>query len=192
MTPRHPPRFAVWLMETFNVGQALTGDVVERYARGRSRVWFWRQAMLAIVFESAKDLVTHKLLFVRAVLVGYGSLWALTSVGYFVLPLFMDVTPVRQLFVFRLLMMVMFMATGWLIGRFHRPYSGAMVLGFVAFVWLISGPQVVRNISNLLQHERFVPYVEAWFTNRVYASVFVITGGMLSAARARHPASVIE
>jgi len=179
-------------MEKFNVGQALTGDVIERYARGRSRVWFWRQAILAIVFESANDLVTHKLLFVRAVLVGYGSLWALTSVGYFVLPLFMDVTPVRQLFVFRLLMMVMFMATGWLIGRFHRPYSGAMVLGFVAFVWVISGPQVVRNISNLLQHERFLPYVEAWFTNRVYASVFVITGGMLSAARSRHPASVIE
>jgi len=192
MTPRQSPRFAVWLMETFNVGQALTGDVIERYARGRSRVWFWRQAILAIVFESAKDLVTHKLLFVRAVLVGYSSLWALTRVEYLVLPLFMDVTPVRQPFVFRLVMIVMFMSTGWLIGRFHRPYSGAMVLGFVAFVWLISGPQVVRNISNLLQHERFVPYVEAWFTNRVYASVFVITGGMLSAARSRHPASVIE
>jgi hypothetical protein len=180
MTPRHPPRFAIWLMETFNVGQALTGDVIERYARGRSRVWFWRQALLAIALGSVKDLVEHKLLFARALLVGYASLWALTNLAYMVVPLFMDVAPVRQVFVLRLLMFAIVMLIGWLIGRLHRPHSGAMVLGFVAVVWLLSGPQMVRNISNALQHERFRQYVEAWFMNRVYESVFMVAGGILS------------
>jgi hypothetical protein len=184
-----PPVVATWLMERFGVGKALVGDLVERYARRRSRVWFWRQALLAIALSSVKDLVEHKLLFARALLIGYASLWALTNLAYIVVPLFMDVAPVRQVFVLRLLMFAIVMLIGWLIGRLHRPYSGAMVLGFVAVVWLLSGPQIVRNISNVLQHERFRQYVEAWFMNRVYESVFMLAGGILSASRLRTEAS---
>lgn len=48
MTP-HPPRFALallnWLVPENN---PLIGDLVEEFERRRSRVWFWRQAIVAI------------------------------------------------------------------------------------------------------------------------------------------------
>ena len=52
MTPAAPPRFATWLLQHCGSGyrcESLAGDLIEEYHAGRSRVWYWRQVLLAIM-----------------------------------------------------------------------------------------------------------------------------------------------
>jgi uncharacterized protein involved in exopolysaccharide biosynthesis len=46
------PELAAWLLRTFGSGasiETLLGDLTEEYHAGRGRLWFWRQALAAIV-----------------------------------------------------------------------------------------------------------------------------------------------
>jgi hypothetical protein len=49
---RHPPACATWLLERFSGRyrrDALLGDLLEEYRRGRSDAWYWREAMVAVM-----------------------------------------------------------------------------------------------------------------------------------------------
>jgi hypothetical protein len=51
MTERMPPRSALWLLKHFasaRYRESLAGDLIEQYARGRSRGWCWRQVLAAM------------------------------------------------------------------------------------------------------------------------------------------------
>lgn len=53
MTNAHPPRLALALLRRcLHDNEPLAGDLLERFARGQSRFWFWRQVLLAIVIHS--------------------------------------------------------------------------------------------------------------------------------------------
>ena len=56
MTGNTPPRLATWLLEhlvpSTSGGQALAGDLQEECHRGRSRGWYWRQTLSALVYGS--------------------------------------------------------------------------------------------------------------------------------------------
>ena len=58
MTLRHgsgqaPPRLAVALLNRFLPGEeALAGDLIEEFDTRRSRAWFWRQTVAAIVIAA--------------------------------------------------------------------------------------------------------------------------------------------
>lgn len=57
MTARRLPRLARWLVEHFASSyqrEALVGDLFEEYQRGRSRLWYWRQAGLALLYAALK------------------------------------------------------------------------------------------------------------------------------------------
>lgn len=50
MMTRRPPRLAVWLLETYVPDdEPLTGDLIEAFEAGQSRVWFWRQAVAGVL-----------------------------------------------------------------------------------------------------------------------------------------------
>jgi hypothetical protein len=52
MTKTDPPRLAVALLHRcLHDHEPLAGDLLERFARGQSRVWFWRQVLYAIVIH---------------------------------------------------------------------------------------------------------------------------------------------
>ena len=54
MTARRPPRPAVWLLtQCLPEDDPLTGDLVEDFTAGRSAVWFWRQALVAVAGRNA-------------------------------------------------------------------------------------------------------------------------------------------
>lgn len=58
MKTSQPPILATKLLERLSSsphGDALAGDLIERYREGRSAAWYWRQALLAIVVSFAKD-----------------------------------------------------------------------------------------------------------------------------------------
>lgn len=49
MTHSHPPRIALWLLERFGPdNEPLIGDLIEQFET-RSRWWFWRQVLAALV-----------------------------------------------------------------------------------------------------------------------------------------------
>jgi hypothetical protein len=54
-----PPRIATWLLERFGPdyrNESLVGDILEEYQQGRTRAWYWRQAIVAICIGRAASL----------------------------------------------------------------------------------------------------------------------------------------
>jgi hypothetical protein len=68
---RRPPAVPTWLAQRLVSNQALLGDLVEQFGSGRSGAWYWRQAFSAVLIGAMSDLREHKLLAVRAVLLGW-------------------------------------------------------------------------------------------------------------------------
>ena len=58
MNGRAPPAVATWILQHLGAGvheEALAGDLIEQYARGRSRLWYWHQVLIAIWFARARS-----------------------------------------------------------------------------------------------------------------------------------------
>jgi len=73
------PRVAVWLLDTLGTGPEIgsaTGDLIEEYEAGRSRWWFWRQALLVIVLGFCRIVRARWPLCLRGVLTASALLWA--------------------------------------------------------------------------------------------------------------------
>jgi hypothetical protein len=52
MIERVPPALASWLLEHWGSayhGESLAGDLIEQYQEGRSRGWYWKQVIAAIL-----------------------------------------------------------------------------------------------------------------------------------------------
>lgn len=61
------PALATWLLEHLMPGEkdAIAGDLVEEFRNGRSRAWFWRQALtvifLALVFRIISSTLGNRI-----------------------------------------------------------------------------------------------------------------------------------
>jgi hypothetical protein len=52
MIERVPPALALWLLEHWGSpyhGESLAGDLIEQYQEGRSRGWYWKQVIAAVL-----------------------------------------------------------------------------------------------------------------------------------------------
>src|SRR5262245_2971642 len=49
---------------------AIIGDIDERYSRGFSRAWYWRQSLVAILASFLKEILDHKLRALFAIVTG--------------------------------------------------------------------------------------------------------------------------
>jgi hypothetical protein len=62
MRRREPPGFATWMLEHLASGdpdEALGGDLLEEFRRGRSDGWYWRQVLAACAVSWMKSLRGH-------------------------------------------------------------------------------------------------------------------------------------
>jgi hypothetical protein len=78
MSASHPPRLATWLLQRWGSGPrraSLVGDLIEQYSDGRSRAWYWRQVLRAILVGAVHDIRDNKLLALRASVGGFLILW---------------------------------------------------------------------------------------------------------------------
>jgi hypothetical protein len=53
----NPPKLATWLLQRLGAGrhsESLAGDLIEQYAEGRGRLWYWRQVAVALVLARAR------------------------------------------------------------------------------------------------------------------------------------------
>jgi hypothetical protein len=72
-------RPALWLMDRFGVSEALVGDLLEGQYRHQSRFRFWRQTIVAILNATRHDVLGHRALALRAVLVGWTLHWIIAQ-----------------------------------------------------------------------------------------------------------------
>lgn len=74
MRSDQPPRLAQWLLVHLGCGvnnEAVIGDVDERFGHAHSRLWYWRQVLIAIIVSVSNDIWTHKLLAMRGLIIGW-------------------------------------------------------------------------------------------------------------------------
>ena len=74
MRAMQPPGFAQWLLKTFGCSpnnEAVIGDLNEQLSTGHSRMWYWRQVLIAIIVSVSKDIWTNKLLALRGLIIGW-------------------------------------------------------------------------------------------------------------------------
>jgi hypothetical protein len=69
MKLRRPPRIAAWLIER---NSPLAGDLLEEFQRGKSRGWFWRQALMAVAAGCERNIRVSRL-YLRAYLIGFAA-----------------------------------------------------------------------------------------------------------------------
>jgi len=58
----NPPTRAIWLLQHAcprSDNEALTGDLIERFREGQSRVWFWKQVLIAIAVGVLGEIRRH-------------------------------------------------------------------------------------------------------------------------------------
>ncbi len=147
MSARQPPRFATWLALHLLSGRrrdSLVGDLLERYGERPSNGWYWRQVLLAIVASATRDVAEHKVLALRALLVGWTLYYVSAEIVIRVLPtvrtwvghwtpasFWADHIP------FSLLVDSACAMSGWLVARLHRRTAVGMVSLFAGSVFLL-------------------------------------------------------
>src|ERR1700688_971588 len=78
-----PPKVARWMLSHFGCSPnnaTVIGDLDERYRIGHSAAWYWRQVATAIVVGFFKEISSHKVRALIAVLTGWV---VLLSASYF-------------------------------------------------------------------------------------------------------------
>jgi hypothetical protein len=166
-----PPPLATWLLQRFGAKEALVGDLVEQYQRGRSGVWYWRQVVIAIVAGIVAEVRYHPWFTVRAMLLG----WTLRWIGKTPYAVGMLDTPGRivahkigawmldngheTLWYWWIRSQIAFLprwgmwwivcaGIGWTVAYTHRARQSAiLVLLFASSVLIAVSPWIIRNLE---------------------------------------------
>lgn len=124
MNSAKPPRLAAWILQHFGPElnqEALAGDLNEAFQQGRSKAWYWRQALVAVRWR--------RLLFVLLLWIGM-SWWFTSPETWHHAPL---VSRPLDIGVF----IAVFLAISYLQGTLRGWLRAALaVLIVIFFVWL--------------------------------------------------------
>jgi hypothetical protein len=152
---RLPPKLATWLLErlyTARRAESLIGDLHEQFAAGRSKGWYWRQVLIAIVTPARQAVRVHALSFVGAIVAGWIVMFAWFAFNMWMTgPNVVAVSFVRRTFdissyhyawmtiyfVAATTRVIVFALAGWLTVRIHRAHPYAVALALIASVYLV-------------------------------------------------------
>ncbi len=178
---------AIWLLERLGLDVALTGDLLEECARGRSVIWYWRQVLVAIWAGTWSAIFDHKLLALRAVATGcaINSVWTFLWLKFLHIGLRgMGPVSIEAIATLSILLFTQ-VVTGWVVARTHRAHAIPMVLAFA--MWLVlwflgeSFSEAQRLLVNSIDQARFRPYL-AWYLTPICIEVAgLLLGGMVGA-----------
>ena len=171
---------AVWLLERLDLDVALTGDLLEECARGRSAIWYWRQVLIAVWVGIWGAIRDHKVLALRAVATGcaVNAVWLFLWLKFlhFGLPErpMISIESIASL----LIILLTQAATGWIVARTHRSHAIPMVFVFVTWLvlWHLSGTfsYAKRLLMGPIDQAKFIPYL-AWYL----APISIVAAGLL-------------
>jgi hypothetical protein len=190
MKSSDPPLVATWLLSHLtHDNQCLSGDLLEQFRSGRTRVWYWRQVLLAILVGAWCDVRHHPWLMARGLTLGVLSQYVVAigsgAVGHL---LFMyGFNPTFS--VILLWTCSGHMLIGWAVARLHRPYGLTIVLLLVSCSVALQLPHVAFLLSNTFEHARYVPYLTQSLVATAVTTLCLLAGGLLGTASSeREPA----
>jgi hypothetical protein len=82
---RPPPRAASWLFRRLcwsANNEAMLGDIQERFAKGRSRLWFWQEVAVAVIAAAYVALFSKRSPIMKRSIVWTVMLGIVFSLGY--------------------------------------------------------------------------------------------------------------
>ena len=180
-------KIANWLFECLCLDVALTGDLLEECARGRSVIWYWRQVLVGIWVGTWGAIFDHKLLALRAVATGCAVNGAWLFLWLKFLHIGLPGMPRISLDAIASLSIILFtqVVTGWVVARTHRAHAIPMVLAFAIWLvlWYLGGSfsEGQRLLVNSIDQARFRPYL-AWYLTPISIEVAgLLLGGMVGA-----------
>jgi len=193
----HPPRFARTLIAWLCQRDALVGDLDEEYRSGRTRGWYWRQALSAVVVSPVHQLVLAPLRAARGVVIGWAVFLALfalfdqtigpplSSVGYstgYWLPFWIGAF---------LCSYTGFAASAWTVSRIEREKAGPVLMLHIASV--VVAMAIAAAILELRARPTPVPHVlfplvsvalpYQWRSGFVLAPLTMMLVGLLTSRR---------
>jgi hypothetical protein len=131
------PVVAAWMLEHFGsdpMNENVMGDLAEQFAHGRTRAWYWRQALRAIVVSFFKEIRRHKVRALCAITLGWFVLlsWRLSVPKLMHLMSTGDGRFERDNYFIIVGNLLVIAATGWIVARIARDVRTSAVLGFSA------------------------------------------------------------
>jgi hypothetical protein len=200
MKSPEPPRFARLLLERLGPqNEPLCGDLLEEYRAGRSRWWYWRQALAAVTSGAAGELWRDKSLAFRAIAMAIGiqaliamllePAWEHWLTGW-VRALARavqgaDATTSSLMWAHMLAWLPACVCVGWLLARMHPEHRGPVVLSVVVFALLFGAPQLITLISRSLDHPRFLNQLQIHVAGTMTYVGGVLCGAVMSAPQRR-------
>lgn len=214
MKHRNAPRIATWLLNRLSgCDEALVGDMVEEYRRGRSRLWYWRQTSIAVLRTTVADVRSHPVLALRAFVlmvlcVLCYEFCLLQPFSILTRDLIWKLNPRllhpghSTLFTFSYLFLVLevlapcigYVLAAQIVARFHRPHQAVFTLvnamlvlfvGALQLVWLIE-----RNPHGYLP--RFPSYVYFRIELLLLFVVSTLVGGLWEREKHTRAAGLID
>jgi hypothetical protein len=210
----HPPPLARLLLKWLaRENGALVGDLEEEYRKGRSGLWYWRQALIALALTGWRQLSADKLLVARAVGCGWIVLLAFfyfvgdpLSGSWFsdrVVDAAVTLFGQQRGFAGRYLTSTIagFLVTGAVTGRVLRTEAAGALIAFGCSVLLAL--TIIALVVQTYPHPVRVPHVLfyviwtglpfVWWSGFVIVPALILTGGAVGAMvnggdRARHTA----
>lgn len=199
MTPPMPAA-AIWLLEVFKVPEsnpALAGDLAEEYSGNPRTAWLWRQVIAAIAFNIAKEIYSHKLATIRAiiageaaVLLGFFALIRALSSHWFAMFSVSVFTPLRLPFlsgwwILSLLNpIIVFTFGGWIVGRLQRDQRATFVVLFATLQSIVLSVQVfptlLHHLIESIDQPRFRPYLALDLGILLLSPIAVLLGGYIA------------
>ena len=74
MRTSRPPIIAAWILHRFGLSpetDVIAGDLLEEYQQGRSRFWYWREVIVAILTGTWSEVKQHSLSLLGAIAMGW-------------------------------------------------------------------------------------------------------------------------
>jgi hypothetical protein len=184
----------MWLLEELGNGarlEPLIGDLAEQFDTGRSRVWYWRQAMGALLLDVARTVRAHGLSFLAAVLVGCAltSFWHLAngfalhsvevSLGSNRYP---ALTAALLRFTGLLLesasLAALSFASAWLVTRIHGAHRRLVLLAFVAALTALRLPEIAALLIDGLASSRLSPLLIPELLKAALQAICILVSGL--------------
>jgi hypothetical protein len=174
---------------------------MEEYQHGRSRAWFWKQALIAIVVSFYTEIRAHRLLTLRALVVGW-TVWC----SYAFLKSWLFSGPFFEILAYRLplafghgspgglvwwiLRLSAWAGSGWVVARLHRNHATTMVLAFTVpvFLWKLQIlPWTCHLVVDAMVEPRYRLELLAELMGIVLPPTCTLLGGLSTASAERQP-----
>jgi len=198
MSSRSPPHLATWLLDALcsvSHAEALIGDLEEQFKAGRSRHWYWRQAIGTLALDLARTLRAHGLSFTLAVCVGCASTW-LWRFANSLAPRWLaalDTAPLDPggiswssdtleqfltLHVSQILLTALVFVSVWIVTRIHRAHQRAVLLAFVLALTVPQLPGFTQLVIDALGSSEGPRLLIPVIVRTCLQAVFTLTAGL--------------